>query len=146
MCIRDRMKGLIACLRVISVSWVGDKTFSKQTSTCFKSHLLGCSAYFKNDFAGVIFLLFTFKKNRLFDGSFDVVGVVGIAIFLFSSEFEPHAPWFPSILNKEKHGDRKDRSWAGTLQKIGRSPGVGYPSSPKILNSRKIWNMFFKRN
>ena len=71
--------------------------------------------------------------------SFDVVG---IAIFLFSSAFEPHAPWFPSILNQEKHGDRKDRSWAGTLQKIGRSPGVGYPSSPKILNSRKIWNMF----
>ena len=68
------------------------KPFPNRHQQCFKSPLLGCSAYFKNDFAGVIFLLFTFKKNRLFDGSFDVVGVVGIAIFLFSSAFEPHAP------------------------------------------------------
>ena len=54
---------------------------------CFESPLQGSSAYFKNNFAGVIFfLLFTFKKNRLFDGSFDVVGVVGEArFFIFVS-------------------------------------------------------------
>jgi len=33
---------------------------------------------------------------------------------------------------------KKELAWTGTLQESGETPGVGYPSFPKIQNPKKM--------